>query len=798
MPLFEPGFYRAQARGRGIRVNSLLHYAWVGRYLQNAPSPWFDLHYYLSNNHDVARAGVEPLHHYLLYGGQERRSPSPMFDANWYLQQHPELVESRENPLVHYLRFGHAAGLPTCPSQALESEEPPPSVAPNTDWNAMLGRMLPIQGHGKPGVDVIVPVYKGRDLTLRCLFSVLNARYETPMELIVINDASPDAELVAELEQLAARSLFTLLHNEHNLGFVQTVNRGMALHPERDVVLLNADTEVYSDWLDRLRMVAERNPRTATVTPLSNNATICSYPRFLHDNPYPLEMPGDAIDHCTAKVNRGIEVEAPTGVGFCMYLRRDALDELGLFDAEAYGKGYGEENDFCQRAIQQGWRNVITADTFVRHLGGASFQGEKGKRVAHALRTLAQRYPNYKQQVSAFIRQDPLQEARRRLDMARLGQHVREENVLIVCHNRGGGTERHVQEDTSYLMKEGKGVFYLRPVRGKPSHVHLAHPVCRQLLNLPSVALSDTRQLTNLLTELKITRIHSHGMVDFTARAPDHLSDLVMALQIPLHVDIHDYKVICPRINLADENGLYCREPDEASCNACLKTRGNSFGETSIQTWRQSHHQVLRQAARIWVPHQDVGTRLLRYYPDLEISVSPHDNIAGPINTSPPPRLPGEPLHIVVIGAISQLKGFDVLLGCARDARKRNLPLRFTVMGYTKNDIPLRQQGVTITGKYHENEALEKLAGLKPHLVWLPSIWPETYSYTLSLALQHGSPIAAFDLGAIAARLRESEHPHLLTPLERARDVSWINARFIEKVSVYSPPPESSPIAPSP
>ena len=80
------------------------------------------------------------------------------------------------------------------------------------------------------------------------------------------------------LRELAAQRRITLLANEANAGFVQSVNRGMALHGDRDVVLLNSDTEVANDWLGRLHAAAHSAPGVATVTPFSNNATICSYP----------------------------------------------------------------------------------------------------------------------------------------------------------------------------------------------------------------------------------------------------------------------------------------------------------------------------------------------------------------------------------------------------------------------------------------------------------------------------------------------------------------------------------------
>src|SRR4030095_3392247 len=132
----------------------------------------------------------------------------------------------------------------------------------------------------------------------------------------------------------------TLLRNAENLGFVRTVNRGMSLHPERDVVLLNSDTEVANDWLARFRAAAYPAADIATVTPLSNNATICSYPFEGWTGGMPGKLGLAVLDALFAKANRGARVDIPTAVGFCMYIRRDALERVGLFDAEAFPRGY--------------------------------------------------------------------------------------------------------------------------------------------------------------------------------------------------------------------------------------------------------------------------------------------------------------------------------------------------------------------------------------------------------------------------------------------------------------------------
>jgi hypothetical protein len=186
-------------------------------------------------------------------------------------------------------------------------------------------------------IDVIIPVYKGLWQTRRCIESVLANRQATTFEIVAVDDASPEADITSYLDDLAAARRITLARNERNLGFVQSVNRGMSLHAERDVVLLNSDTEVANDWLDRLCRSAYAYPDVGTVTPFSNNATICSYPFEGWTGGVPGTLGVAELDRLFASTNAGRTVDLPTAVGFCMLIRRACLDRIGPFDAERFG-----------------------------------------------------------------------------------------------------------------------------------------------------------------------------------------------------------------------------------------------------------------------------------------------------------------------------------------------------------------------------------------------------------------------------------------------------------------------------
>ena len=787
-PLFDMAYYRRQVHGYPKEINPLVHYQLVGRYQRLSPTRWFDADYYLAANADVHASKMDPFEHFVKYGVFENRSSTSAFSAPEYVATNPDVARSARPALLHYLDFGMAEGRAATLSARTVGEYGPAiesSVADTSEVLEALLAMAPRRATGRVEVDIVIPVYRELHITLACILSVLKAPNDTVFDVVVIDDCSPDPDLSATLQTLERRGLLTLIRHDENKGFVHSANLGIRLHPDRDVVLLNSDTEVFCDWIDRLRTHAASRD-VATVSPLTNSGTICSYPYMDRDNALPTDCTAADLDAETAWVNAGIAVETPTGVGFCLYMARSALDRVGDFDEESFGMGYGEENDFCMRAQVSGFRNKIAADVFVYHLGSASFQGEKVERVAAALRIVNKRYPGYDKSICDWIANDPLQPARKRLDTARLLRLAVTDGVLIVSHQRGGGTEQHIQERIVALRREEKSVFRMSPNLYDGKLARLNH-AASNLPNLESWLLDSAHhrgRFIKLLKRLRIRELEIHHLADFSVTGPDNFVQLSLEAGLPYDVVIHDYLSICPRTNLAGPDGLYCGEPDETGCRRCLKRNGSEYGNIDIAEWRKRYTNLLTRARTVIAPHEDLQRRLFRYFPDVVITVRNHETIdpAPPRNRR---QAEGEPYRIGTLGAISPIKGLSVLRACARDAAKRGLPLKFVVVGYTSNDRKSEGAGIEVTGRYLNNRVLEEIDAAGLDLIFLASTWPEVWAYTLSRAMEAGLPIAAFDIGAIGMRIHEERRMNgILFPLELANRPAAINDRLISLFEV--------------
>ena len=278
-------------------------------------------------------------------------------------------------------------------------------------------------------------------------------------------------------------------------------------------------------------------------------------------------------------------------------------------------------------------------------------------------------------------------------------------------------------------------------------------------LNLPDpISLPDlehidvNRDYASLLAIFRLwapSKIHIHQVFGYGKGILSSLNRLARALNAELAYTIHDYHPICPRINLIDETGIYCGEPDARTCQSCIDKNGSPYDAVDIRRWRWEFNSFFIGCSELIVPDEDVAIRCKRYFPDLHFKIQPHRFVSVEDAIKP---IKGK---VAVIGAIWAHKGYHLLKECAREANRSNAGIKYAVIGYTCDDPEIESCGVTVTGPYREYEVWGLLRKELPQAIFLPSLWPETFSYTLSIALETGLPIIAFDFGAIGRRLRE-------------------------------------------
>ena len=364
-------------------------------------------------------------------------------------------------------------------------------------------------------------------------------------KILVIDDGSPAGRFADLLpEALLAASRLRIVHNKDNMGFVATCNWAIKETAPTDVVFLNSDTEVTPGWLDKLQAAAAADERFGTVTPLTNNGTICSVPEILKENSLP---PGYDLPDFAALVE-SISARKypilPTCVGFCVYVKREVLDRIGGFDADAFGKGYGEENDFSCRLQAVGYLDVLDDATFVYHHGGKSFQAQSAQLIADHLKILDRKHPDYSSRVQRFIAANPLRAVHQRISgaMLRRWNENAEYTVLHVLHNKPlteksanlpGGVEYHVADLVRMIPEAAHWSLY---VASQEYHLTAHVPGNERTYRASTKALD----LSALIRPELFDIIHVHHTLGFDFRT---LADCVLR-HGRYFVTVHDHACV--------------------------------------------------------------------------------------------------------------------------------------------------------------------------------------------------------------------------------------------------------------
>ncbi|RLT08653.1 MAG: hypothetical protein DWI24_10640 [Planctomycetota bacterium] len=361
--------------------------------------------------------------------------------------------------------------------------------------------------------------------------------------------------------------------------------------------------------------------------------------------------------------------------------------------------------------------------------------------------------------------------------------------ILAISHIGGGGTERHIRDISTRLLNEGVRTIYTRPDQN--GKLIFEERDANWKLHWRRAIKPESDQLPALIKKLKPCLAHVHH----TLNVPDILFKSIQSRSIPMDWTLHDYHSICPRIHLHNQSGFYCGEPDNKGCNSCLKKDGDYHGRpiaTPINDYRAQWSSRLAKARRIYVPSDDIKNRLARYLPNHKIDVRPHLEPARPSQQiTCVKRVLGEAVRVAVIGAIGSIKGSAMLLTAARDVAERSLPMKFVLVGTSSLEPQLLATGcVELTGAYHEHEIWDRLENAACHLAWLPSLWPETYMYTLSVAQLARMWPVVYDIGAQSDRVRNTSIGSVLelnTPVEKINDL------FIERADTLATLPELEP-----
>lgn len=624
-------------------------------------------------------------------------------------------------------------------------------------------------------VDIIVPVYKGYAETKVCLESVLASKNRTAYRLIVVDDASQEVALVNYLNDLAENGSITLFRQPFNSGFVKAVNRGIQASNNRDVILLNADTRVHGDWLDRLRNAAYRDDDIGTVTPMTNNGELVSYPTPMKSSAMPSANLLEELNKLCNLLGDKAIIDIPVGVGFCLYIKRRCLIAAGGFDNGLIERGYCEDTDFCIRASQNGWRNVCAANVFVAHAGNVSFGTEKSTLVSKNLARIYALYPEHSEEYEQFLLDDPLQVSRNFLQRRLLPFFVADQAELIVLSEIVEGDYRY-EHLANLLSISSRKLFYLLlkfDIEGGIV-INLQSQITDSPIDLNYCWPKNKQQFWQDLFSAGFKYIDIHDLSAWPLEIMQGLANL----NRPYRLFLADYSGYCPQKTLTQPLHGYCGDPVAiGSCIDCVKNFGSRVkGMNDVQTYRKGIAQIFANATSINLPAMDGVNRYRTRFPGVRFNCEAiHEN---PSNCQP--NLAREMgliddavLRIAVLQTKTPDDGFFKLLEMARLMASKQLNAELIVFGSSWDDSALMATGkVWVTGKVSYHDLPTQIRKHNCSLVFHPAIWPQLDATPGLIARQCELPLAVPAMGVFNEMINKTPGDILLDPSQTVSD--WL------------------------
>jgi GT2 family glycosyltransferase/glycosyltransferase involved in cell wall biosynthesis len=751
-------------------------------------SGYFDINYYLSEYLDVAsNKKINPLSHFVRKGGSEKRNPSSRFDTAWYLRAYPEVLSAGINPLVHFIKIGNRNNFkPLDERQKLD-----------TWWSGIFSRnsselkfnaykSIKRAAKNQAPVSILIPVYNALAELKVCVRSVLrNTRHS--YRLILINDSSSDPAVQPYLDSLVGIKKVEVYSNQVNLGFTATINKGIELAGKSDVIFLNSDTCVTPNWMVNLRLAAYSSELVGSATPFSNNAGAYSAPRIGVENSIPQGYSLDEWARAIAHTSDRIYAKAPTGHGFCMYIRRDCLNDVGELDQKAFPRGYGEENDFCMRALRKGWQHVVDQSTYIYHVRSASFGSAKTDLLKQGRAIVDERYPEYTATVRSFLKQkdfvkvhDDISEILSILINTKISIKPR---ILYVLATKTGGTPQ-TNQDLMQALDPQVETFVLYSNSKKIDLCHYSNGVyCpvetynlnNELCVFPHRSNEYDETIAEWLTKYSIEIVHIRHIAWHSLG----LVDISKLIGLPVVFSFHDFYVVCPTVKLLDNENKYCGGICTATIGECKYDlwRGNEnppLKSAGIIEWRNSFDSLLLKCDAFVTTNESAKKVLIQSYPSLKNQIFPviphgrdfakYNKISRNINSK-------ETIKLLFPGNITRAKGGEIMMKLAAISSSLNIEIH--ILGNVSGDIDV--SNCFLHGQYGREDFVEKVSSIAPHIACIFSIWPETHCHTLTESWASGLPVIGFNIGAVGDRLSKTKAGWLVDEFESAPILNLIN-----------------------
>ncbi|MBN2588958.1 MAG: glycosyltransferase [Sedimentisphaerales bacterium] len=717
----------------------------------------FDKEYYLKNNLDIAKSCMNPIKHYVCQGWNEGTNPSKYFNTKWYLKKYPDVKKLNINPFFHYIKYGIKEHRKPSVNYSHHDYCGNRFVSEHTIDKIPLDLLSHVQyplnsRYKDKKVTIVIPIYNAYE----CLEKLLESIYlnsDISFEIIAIDDKSTDTRIIPLIQKYSQQHKnFSVLYNKENLGFVKSVNRGIKNAENTDVLIINSDVEVPSNWLSRMFHPIWSMEKIASVTPISNSATIMSFPKTSYNNLFG-RMSLQEIDDEFQKLNpdSDIYIETPTGHGFCMAMSKTSIDQLGLFDELAFGKGYGEENDWCQRAQSQGFKNLITTNLYVYHKETASFEhASKNDYIRKNLKVIQNRYPDYPAKVNATANNRDYNKIRNLL-LFLIISHDAKETILRFDSDLKGGSFNVAQDEIMNTINTVANI----TLRYLPDKKCFSLTIVYKEYKA-EFSLTDITELESFLTYIKVDRIIINQLVGYDLQVIlPRITMISKKYALSIEFITHDFFLLCPDFNLMYMGKKFCVNDKSLKCEYCYNHNHviKRFKKAllSKKEWQAMWRTFLLNTTSIIVFSEFTKSIIVKNYPELSDKI-----VERPINVNYLRKVnikKTRNINIAIIGGINYHKGSQIVWEMHKLIRNSQNYKNIKLFLFGETDNFLLRESKIYKGLYSRGQLPELMEKNHINLIFIPSIWGETFCITAQEAIEMDIPVAVFNIGAVPKRV---------------------------------------------
>jgi hypothetical protein len=320
----------------------------------------------------------------------------------------------------------------------------------------------------------------------------------------------------------------------------------------------------------------------------------------MQSNPMPSNEQIGLLDNLFSEYGSVIPQVIPTGVGFCLYIKRDVSEQLGGLNEHLIHRGYGEETEFCLRVAAAGWKNVVASNVYVGHKGSVSFGQEKSVLAKRNNAQIHARFPHHKTEYDTFLAQNFLMPLYRKIQREVLFIQLPPHHTqLHLVHSTS--TDKQIENDNKPLLRlelhENTSPIVFKLVAlgiAGFSHVDYTFP-------------AQSNELLEDLNAFNLLGFVLHGIARWS---PDFVDNLISRFSYQIHLNDESGYCVGRYFKACQESTI-----NTAICTACV----NEFGSLvphydNITQWKNHTEQWFYGAESVFTSTESMATRYQKQF----------------------------------------------------------------------------------------------------------------------------------------------------------------------------------------